>query len=416
MPRRSLRIAWLGPVPGGVASATGVNAELLGGLAALGHRIDCFFPSAGYPVPAHLEAEENLSFIWGTSRWRWNRWYSRTKVAAFATGLLWRGVASVRLRREIARRHAQQPYDLIFQTSAIESLAVPLSVTREIPLVIRPDTHVAGELRWVIAERRLSLRSQPLHVMVIVSAIMAFRSVLQRVSIRRADLVVCISTVFRDHLMHDYGVPAARTVVVANPVRLERFTDMHEGIGDPPTVLVLGRVSARKGMEDVVAVARELRDRGSDVQLRVVGGPSLWSDYTKLLQDLPPENSLYAGAVPSSQVPDELAGSDVLLQASKYEPFGLTAAEALAAGVPVVGTTEVGALENVSSSVTIEVQPGDIKAMATAITTMLERLRANPAETRSSARAEAERLFAPELVCEQISGALEALVETTGAR
>jgi glycosyltransferase involved in cell wall biosynthesis len=80
----------------------------------------------------------------------------------------------------------------------------------------------------------------------------------------------------------------------------------------------------------------------------------------------------------------------------------------------VVATSEVGAVEDLDRSVVEVVQPGDVEAMATAITALLERLRAYPAKTRSVARAEAERLFAPDVVCAQISDALETLVD--GAR
>jgi len=411
MPTRSLRIAWLGPVPGGTASATGVNAELLHGLAARGHRIECFFPSAGHPVPPNLAADDNIAFVWGTSTWRWDRWYSRTQIAAFATGLFARGLASLRLRREIARRHAQEPYDLIFQVSAIESLAVPNAVARTVPLVIRPDTHMAGELRWFIAERQLSFRTQPRYVFALVAAIMSFRAILQRISIRRASLLVCISSVFRDHLVRDYGFPAEATVIIPNPVRLDRFTDAPKTRGEPPVVLVLGRVASRKGIEDVVAVAKVLLARNVDVRLRVVGGPSLWSNYTKLLDDLPRENSEYVGPVPSAEVPDELAKSDILLQPSKYEPFALTVAEALAAGVPVVATSEVGAIEGLDATVVAEVSPGDVSGMALAIEQTLKRLRSDPDAMRATARAEAERRFAPDVVCEELSLALVRLVD-----
>lgn len=395
--------------------------ELLHGLAELGHRIDCYFPAAetqrhARPAgePNRAFGDGNVTFVWGTSTWRWNRWYSRAKVTAFATGLLARGLASVRLRREIACRHTREPYDVIFQIANIESLAVPRSVARTVPLVIRPDTHIAGELRWLITERRLGMRGQSPYAFALVAAIMAVRAIVQRVAIRRANLVICISRVFRDHLVHDYGVRPADTVVIPNPVRLDRFTEAAGPLGEPPRILVLGRICVRKGVEDVVAVARTLHERDVDVRIRVLGGPSLWSDYTKLLKDLPDENSEYAGHVPADQIPGELARADVLLQASKYEPFGLTVAEALAAGVPVVATTEVGAGEGVDSSVLTTVTPGDVDGMASAIVQMLERLREVPAELRAQSRSEAERLFAPELVCEQISTALERLVD--GAR
>lgn len=410
MPKRPLRIAWLGPVPGADGGVAGVNAELLRGLAGLGHRIDCFFPSAGHPLPPQLAEDDNLEFVWGTSGWRWNRWYSRTKITAFASGLFSRGVASVRLRREISRRHRRDPYDIVYQFAYIEALAVPARLRRVVPLVIHPETHTAGELKCLIAERRLSLRCQPPHVFLIATFVMSARALIQRTAIQRARLLVCISSVFRDHLVHDYGFPLDRTIVVPNPLRADRFgTVGHRSV--PPTVLVLGRVSTRKGIDDVVAVAKLLLERRVEVRIRVVGGPTLWSDYTKLLTDLPPENAEYGGPVSSSEVPALLLESDILLQASTYEPFALTVAEALAAGVPVVATSEVGAIEGVDRSVVSELQPGDVSGMASAIAALLERLQANPAPIRSHARAEAERLFAPKVVCEQISLALEQLVD-----
>lgn len=409
MPRKMLRIAWLGPVPGGDAGVTGVNAELLLGLATIGHRIDCFFPSAGHPLPQHLAEHENLRFIWGTSGWRWDRWYSRTKIAAFVSGLISRSISSVRLRHRIAARHREQPYDLIYQFSSIEAPAVPGRLRRSIPLVIHPETHAAGELRCLIAERALGRRCQPLYMLVAVGLVMLVRSLIQRLTIRHARVVVCISSVFRDHLIRDYGVPIDATVVVPNPVRIDRFAPPERGLGQPPTVLVLGRISARKGIEDVVTVARSLLDDAVDVRVRVVGGPSLWSDYTELLEDLPHENSEYLGPSSSSEVPQLLAGSDILLQASRYEPFALTVAEALAAGVPVVATTEVGAIENVSRAVVAEVRPGDVAAIAGSIVRLLEMLDQRPVELRRMARSEAERLFAPDIVCEQISLVLERL-------
>jgi glycosyltransferase involved in cell wall biosynthesis len=415
MSGRSLHIAWLGAGPAAkeTGGVPGVATELLRGLALRGHRIDCHLPGSGHPLPDRLDDIENVTFIWGTSDWRWSSWYNRTRIGAFVSGLLARGFASLRLRRQVTRRHREDPYDAIYQFSNIESLAVPARLGSSVPLVIHPETHIMGELRFMIAERRLALRCQPAYTLLIAVAVMSVRSLVQRLSIRRARLLVCISSVFRDHLVRDYGFPLERTVVVPNPVQLGRFAeaDLSREIGAPPTILVLGRIAVRKGVEDVVAVARKLLERGVDVRIRVIGRTSLFSDYTKLLEELPSENSEFLGAIPPAEVPAMLARSDLLLQASKYEPFGLTVGEALAAGVPVVATSEVGAIEGVDGSVVSSVRPGDVEEMVAAITAMLERLRARPGEVRSKARAEAERLFAPELVCEQISAALEAVVE-----
>jgi len=388
-----------------------VARELLLGLAERGHHIDCFFPSPGHPLPPQISAHENLRFIWGTSAWKWNRWYSRTRLGAFVSGLIARARASVRLRAQIVSHHRSHPYDVIYQFSSIETPAVPVGLTRTVPLVIHPETHIAGELRWLIAERQLGLRCQPAYMLPAVATVMAARALVQRVAIGRASLVVCISAVFRDHLIRDYGVRPERTVVIPNAIRIDRFTPASGPPADPPRILVLGRISVRKGVETVVAVARALERRGVPVRIRIVGAPSLWSDYTKLLEDLPSENSEYVGHLPPSEVPAELARSDILVQASKYEPFALTVAEALATGVPVVATTEVGAREGVDETVLSQVQPGDVQAMTSAITEMIERRRTDPQAICAKARSEAERLFASERVCEQISLALGALVD-----
>lgn len=410
MPGRPLHIAWLGPAPGEDGGVPGVAGELLQGLAALGHRIDCFFPASKAKLPDRLSRQPNVTVTWGTMEWRWDRWYSRSRIAAFISGLLARSLALLRLRGQILDRHRQDPYDLIYQFSSIESLAVPGRLLRSVPLVIHPETHSAGELRSLLAERELSLRCQSRRRFALVACIMLARSLVQRARIRHAALLVCISAVFRDHLVKDYGFPGSATIVVPNPVRLERFAASDAAPRQPPLVLVLGRVVARKGIDSVVALARTLREREVPVRIRVVGGPSLWSDYTKLLEGLPVENAEYAGSIPGHEIPRELAASDVLLQASSYEPFALTVAEALAAGVPVLATSEVGAIESVQRSVAVSVAPGDVEAMADALVALLERLRERPAELRAAARAEAQRLFAPEVVCGQISAALEQLV------
>jgi glycosyltransferase involved in cell wall biosynthesis len=416
MPGQPLRIAWIGAGPGARESGgvPGAATELLLGLTALGHEIDCYLTGAERELPERVSRAERLTFHWGTLDWRWNRWYNRSQIGSFVSGLLARGRGSLRLRRSVARAHAERPYDVVLQFSSLEALGMPASLKRRVPLVILPETHSAGELRHLLAERRLALRCQPVHIYALAVGVTLFRTFVQRRRIRHATLLVCISKVFRDHLVRDYRFPVEQTTVIPNPVRIERFADGDDGrpIGHPATVLALGRISVRKGVEDVIALAQLLRRRGADVRIRVVGGPSLWSDYTKLLTQLPAETSEFVGRIAPAEIPAELARSDLLLQASKYEPFGLTVGEALAAGVPVVATSEVGAIEGVDRAVVGEVAPGDVEGLAGTVLRMLAQLDRAPRATRELARTEAVRLFAPSRVCEQLSSELERVVES----
>ncbi len=76
----------------GIRRRAGCGAGAGHGLAAQGHRIDCFLPSAVRELPPHLRDLPNVSFIQGTSEWRYDRWYSRGSIAIFLSGLLSRGL------------------------------------------------------------------------------------------------------------------------------------------------------------------------------------------------------------------------------------------------------------------------------------------------------------------------------------
>jgi glycosyltransferase involved in cell wall biosynthesis len=272
---------------------------------------------------------------------------------------------------------------------------------------------MAGELRCLIAERKLAFRSQPRRIFFTVAAIMAFRALIQRIKIKQASLLIAISSVFRDHIVHDYNFPLRRTVVVTNPVRLDRFEVSEHPPGEEPLVLVPTRISVRKGLEDVIAVSKLLGERGVKARIRVIGGPSNWSDYTKLLDDLPRENAEYGGRIAPAKMSAELQAADVVLLASKYDPCPMSVLEALASGVPVVATNEVGSIEGIDRAVVSEVHAGDVPAMAGAIEAMLSRVQTDHMKIRAMARAEAERRFARDVVCEQISDALVRLVGGT---
>src|SRR5271170_3821101 len=162
VPQRSLHIAWIGFAPaeemGGVP---GIATDLLHGLAELGHRIDCFFPSHERELPARITGVENLTVVWGPSAWASDRWYSRTRTTAFVSSLIARSLASLRLRTEVARRHRDDPYDFFYQYANVENLSIPRRLRHTVPLVANPGQSSADALRFLIRERRLSFKSRP---------------------------------------------------------------------------------------------------------------------------------------------------------------------------------------------------------------------------------------------------------------
>jgi D-inositol-3-phosphate glycosyltransferase len=123
---------------------------------------------------------------------------------------------------------------------------------------------------------------------------------------------------------------------------------------EEPVLLCVGRIQPLKGLEVALEATRDLiRLIGRDVTLVVAGGPSGPSGerylerLRKLAMDLGLETRVrFVGPRPRAQLPDFYRAADALLVCSRTESFGLTALEAQACGVPVVGTP-VGGLTGV---------------------------------------------------------------------
>lgn len=101
---------------------------------------------------------------------------------------------------------------------------------------------------------------------------------------------------------------------------------------EAPYLFMIGGLREKKGGDALLAVARELGHQGSDVQL-VVAGPN-GEEYEAEANDL--DNLQLLGWVGDDEVPRLMRGALALLFLSPYEGFGLPAAEAMAAGTPVI--------------------------------------------------------------------------------
>jgi D-inositol-3-phosphate glycosyltransferase len=78
------------------------------------------------------------------------------------------------------------------------------------------------------------------------------------------------------------------------------------------------------------------------------------------------------GAVPTEDMPRWYRSADVLAAAPWYEPFGLTPLEAMACGVPVVGTAVGGLIDTVVDEVTGDLVPArDPRALGAALRRLL---------------------------------------------
>jgi glycosyltransferase involved in cell wall biosynthesis len=399
-----MRIAWIGPSPTNDAGATYVATQLLRELVRLGVEVDCYLGVRPEELPDVLLGEERLGFVLCPSRWRWDRWYSRTPLLAYFSGMLARLHTQHTLVRRIAKRHADRPYDVVYQFSQPELGGLRRHRAALPPIVVHPATHAAGELTWFKREAALARRSEPLFRRVSARAMLSVRTTVQRRDLARADRVIGVSRRFAEHLAADYGISATRLGFVANPVDLDRFKPRNASARDGSLLLLfVSRISVRKGVELIVGLSHRLSDLEGHVKILIIGGPTRWSDYRKLLTDLDPRIAAYGGQLDPAALATLYGQAAVVLQPSQYEPFGLTVGEALASGTPVVVSDEVGAAEAVDPRVCAVFPRGNLDAFESAVRRMITDVcAADRSALTALARNEAERLFAPQAVAETV--------------
>jgi len=148
--------------------------------------------------------------------------------------------------------------------------------------------------------------------------------------------------------------------VVGNGVDPEFFdiaerdpSDLERPCPDPYLFMV-GGLRRKKGGDALLAVARTLKERGSDIQL-VVAGPN-GDAYEAQAEAL--GNVHLLGWVPDEEMPRHMRGALALLFLSQYEGFGLPAAEAMAAGVPAI-VSNVASLPEVVGEAGMVVEPSE---------------------------------------------------------
>lgn len=172
------------------------------------------------------------------------------------------------------------------------------------------------------------------------------------------------------------GVPRTQLTVVPAGVDSERFTpDGPAADRDParPRILSVGQLVERKGFGDVIQAMRYV----PGAECIVVGGPpaeQLTRDphATKLRalaeQFKVADRFRLIGGVPATDMPRWYRSADVLVAAPWQEQFELAPLEAMACGVPVIGTTVGGLTETVVDGLTGDLVPArDPRALGGAL-------------------------------------------------
>jgi glycosyltransferase involved in cell wall biosynthesis len=191
------------------------------------------------------------------------------------------------------------------------------------------------------------------------------------------DHYIAVSEANSRYLIGQKGIPANKVSVIQNGCSIERVDPskahpegIRESLGfskDDLVLIVMARLEPQKGHRVLLQSLPLLHSEFPNIRLICLGAGALKDDLTRMARDLGLENIVrFAGF--QSNVADWLAAADIGVLPSFYEGLPLTAAETLAAGIPLVATAVDGTPEVVLDGETgLLVPPGDPLAMAGAI-------------------------------------------------
>jgi len=189
---------------------------------------------------------------------------------------------------------------------------------------------------------------------------------------RRALHVITVSEFSRGEIVALLGAPPERVSVIPGGVD-ERFAPTvdpepaRRALGlERPYVLTVASRTARKNLAALAPAAQRLGERGIDLVAAGGGRPQLRAE-----EAVPGLRAL--GHVAEEQLPGLYAGARAFVLPSRYEGFGLTCLEAMAAGTPVLAADRA-ALPEVCGSAAVLVDPDYPEELAGALERVLDDL------------------------------------------
>jgi glycosyltransferase involved in cell wall biosynthesis len=194
----------------------------------------------------------------------------------------------------------------------------------------------------------------------------------ERAALASTRHVIATSPWTADVLIERFGVAAARLAVILPGTDRAAFAT---GNNRPLRLLSVGAIGVRKSFDLLIEALAPLA--GRPWHLVIAGDRERDPATTARLDALIVRHGLadridVPGAVSSERLEALYAGADLFVLASRFEGYGMAFAEALAHGLPVIGTTGGATPYTVPASAGRLVAPGDVAALTDALRELID--------------------------------------------
>lgn len=157
-----------------------------------------------------------------------------------------------------------------------------------------------------------------------------------------ADKILVLSDLEKDSLVSLYQVPAEKILVLRNCIDLREIPVLNDtGNDEKNTLIFFGRLHESKGIEDIVAACRQLKDQAVDFRFDAYGNGPQQQWFVDSMTETLADRFAYKGLVWGEQKWHSLQRADIFLLPSRYgEGLPMALLEAMALGKVVIASDD----------------------------------------------------------------------------
>lgn len=291
-------------------------------------------------LPTHQSYEE---IIQGVREWRYD--VDQKSIVSFIKSV-WRNG-----RRQFESLHNKYNFDCINFHQPFSSLCVIHSpVSQKIKKIY--TCHSLSFEEFISRNSGAdSLLDKAVHLLNIHA-----RKWIEKRVLRKSDQIIVLSEFTLEKIWNACKIPPQKVSIIPGGVDLKTFystadkIEIRQRLHIPPEKVVLFSVRnlvPRMGLENLIIAITEVVKTARDIYLVLGGEGPLRDDLIALTKKLGVENFItFTGFIPEEELPNYYRIADLfVLPTKELEGFGLVTLEAMASGVPVLGTPVGGTKE-----------------------------------------------------------------------
>jgi glycosyltransferase involved in cell wall biosynthesis len=183
-------------------------------------------------------------------------------------------------------------------------------------------------------------------------------------------LIVVSENAKKDTLSYA-NYPEGLVHVVHNGINSAQFYPLEKKVNKKFRIIYSGGLGKRKQVDLLLKAFKIVEQKHPDTELHIAGAFPERTPYPKMAENMNLKHVLFTGYIPEDKMNEFYNAGDLLVYPSSYEGFGFAPLEAMAAGVPVICSTN-GALAEINGDAIMPIEQHTPEDIAEKITYVID--------------------------------------------